>query len=88
MCGAIRAELANLTSAAAADGIRVLYGGSMNAKNAAELVAQPDVDGGLVGGASLDGEQFAQLAASAAGGPAALRPTRPRHRVFASRPVG
>jgi triosephosphate isomerase len=52
-----------------ADGIRVLYGGSMNAKNAAELVAQPDVDGGLVGGASLDGEQFAQLAASAAGGP-------------------
>ena len=69
VCGAIRAELANLTSAAAADGIRVLYGGSMNAKNAAELVAQPDVDGGLVGGASLDGEQFAQLAASAAGGP-------------------
>lgn len=69
VCGAIRAELAELTSPQVADGIRVLYGGSMNAKNAAELVAQPDVDGGLVGGASLDGEQFAQLAASAAGGP-------------------
>lgn len=69
VCAAIRAELAALTSPAVADGIRVLYGGSMNAKNAAELVGQPDVDGGLVGGASLDGEQFAQLAASAAGGP-------------------
>jgi triosephosphate isomerase len=41
----------------------------MNAKNVAELVAQPDVDGGLVGGASLDGEQFATLSAIAAGGP-------------------
>jgi triosephosphate isomerase len=69
VCAAIRTELAELTSPAVAEGIRVLYGGSMNAKNAAELVAQPDVDGGLVGGASLDGEQFAQLAASAAGGP-------------------
>jgi len=69
VCGAIRAELGAMVGADVADGIRVLYGGSMNAKNAAELVAQPDVDGGLVGGASLDGEQFAQLAASAAGGP-------------------
>ncbi len=69
VCGAIRAELAALSSPQVADGIRVLYGGSMNAKNAGELVGQPDVDGGLVGGASLDGEQFAQLAASAAGGP-------------------
>lgn len=69
VCGAIRAELAAMLGLQVADGIRVLYGGSMNAKNAAELVSQPDVDGGLVGGASLDGEQFAQLAASAAGGP-------------------
>jgi triosephosphate isomerase len=69
VCGAIRAELAAMVTQPVADGIRVLYGGSMNAKNAAELVSQPDVDGGLVGGASLDGEQFAQLAASAAGGP-------------------
>ena len=69
VCGAIRTELAALTTPQVADGIRVLYGGSMNAKNAAELVAQPDVDGGLVGGASLDGEQFATLSAIAAGGP-------------------
>ena len=69
VCGAIRTELAALTTPQVADGIRVLYGGSMNAKNAAELVAQPDVDGGLVGGATLDGEQFATLSASAAGGP-------------------
>ena len=69
VCGAIRAELAALTSPKVADGIRVLYGGSMNAKNAAELIAQQDVDGGLVGGASLDGEQFAILSALAAGGP-------------------
>lgn len=52
-----------------ADSVRVLYGGSVNAKNVGELVAQGDIDGGLVGGASLDGEQFATLAAIAAGGP-------------------
>ena len=50
-------------------GVRVLYGGSVNAKNIGELAAQEDVDGALVGGASLDGEQFATLAAIAAGGP-------------------
>ena len=69
VCGAIRAKLAELTSPQVAEGIRVLYGGSMNAKNVGELVAQQDVDGGLVGGASLDGEQFATLSAIAAGGP-------------------
>jgi triosephosphate isomerase len=58
-----------MTSAQVAEGIRVLYGGSMNAKNVGELIAQQDVDGGLVGGASLDGEQFATLSAIAAGGP-------------------
>ena len=41
----------------------------MNAKNIGDIVAQDDVDGGLVGGASLDGEQFATLSAIAAGGP-------------------
>ena len=50
-------------------GVRVLYGGSVNAKNVGEIVAQEDVDGALVGGASLDGEQFATLSAIAAGGP-------------------
>ncbi|MCW1959189.1 MAG: triose-phosphate isomerase [Mycobacterium sp.] len=69
VCGAIRAKLAELTSPQVAEGIRVLYGGSMNAKNVGELIAQQDVDGGLVGGASLDGEQFAMLSAIAAGGP-------------------
>ena len=38
--------------------VTILYGGSMNAKNAAELLAQPDVDGGLIGGASLKPEDF------------------------------
>ena len=69
VCGAIRAELAELASPRLADGVRVLYGGSVNAKNVGEIVAQTDVDGALVGGASLDGEQFATLSAIAAGGP-------------------
>ena len=69
VCEAIREELASLASSRIAESVRVLYGGSMNAKNVGDLVAQPDVDGGLVGGASLDGEQFATLAAIAAGGP-------------------
>ena len=69
VCGAIRARLAQLASPQIAEGVRVLYGGSMNAKNVGELIAQQDVDGGLVGGASLDGEQFATLSAIAAGGP-------------------
>ena len=69
VCAAIRTKLAALTSSQIADGIRILYGGSMNAKNVGELIAQQDVDGGLVGGASLEGEQFATLSAIAAGGP-------------------
>ena len=69
MCKAIRDELANLASQQVADGVRVLYGGSANAKNIGDIVAQDDVDGALVGGASLDGEQFAIMSAIAAGGP-------------------
>jgi len=57
------------TGRVASAAARVLYGGSVNAKNIGEIVAQNDVDGALVGGASLDGEQFATLAAIAAGGP-------------------
>ena len=56
-------------SADIAASVRVLYGGSVNAKNVGEIVAQEDVDGALVGGASLDAEQFAMLSAIAAGGP-------------------
>ncbi len=48
----------------AADHIRVLYGGSVKPDNAAEIFAQPDVDGGLVGGASLDPEGFARIVAA------------------------
>ena len=69
VCKAIRDELAKLASPEVAAGVRVLYGGSVNAKNVGEIVGQSDVDGALVGGASLDGEQFATLSAIAAGGP-------------------
>jgi triosephosphate isomerase len=69
VCTAIREQLAELSSADIAAGVRVLYGGSVNAKNVGEIVAQQDVDGALVGGASLDAEQFAILSAIAAGGP-------------------
>ncbi len=48
-----------------ADGIRILHGGSVNAANAGELFAQPDIDGGLVGGASLKAREFITICASA-----------------------
>ena len=51
----------------AGDRVRVLYGGSMKADNAAEILAQPDVDGGLIGGASLDAESFAAIVEAARG---------------------
>jgi triosephosphate isomerase len=69
VCQAIRLELGKLSSPQVADAIRVLYGGSVNAKNVGEIVAEEDIDGALVGGASLDGEEFAKLSAIAAGGP-------------------
>jgi triosephosphate isomerase len=69
VCAAVREELSSLASSEIADTVRVLYGGSVNAKNIGDLVAQEDVDGALVGGASLDAEQFATLSAIAAGGP-------------------
>jgi len=50
----------------AAESVRILYGGSVKAENAAELIALPDVDGALVGGASLDAESFAKIVAAAA----------------------
>jgi triosephosphate isomerase (TIM) len=51
----------------AAQRVRILYGGSVKPENAAELLALPDVDGALVGGASLDAESFAQIAAAVGG---------------------
>ena len=56
---ALRALLAAADSQAA--GVRILYGGSMNAGNAAELLAQPDIDGGLIGGASLKARDFLKI---------------------------
>ncbi|MGI8927746.1 MAG: triose-phosphate isomerase [Tepidiformaceae bacterium] len=63
-CLFIRAFLRDL-GGDAADAMRVQYGGSVNPANAAELFAQPDIDGGLVGGASLDAAQFAAIVAAA-----------------------
>ncbi|MCR5113942.1 MAG: triose-phosphate isomerase [Acholeplasmatales bacterium] len=60
-CKYIRELLAGIYGVKTADKIRILYGGSMNTKNVNDLVAQPDVDGGLVGGASLDADNFIAL---------------------------
>lgn len=65
MHSALRAALAERIGAAEADAMRILYGGSMNGGNAAELMALPDVDGGLVGGASLTAAQFEPVIAAA-----------------------
>lgn len=62
LCGAIRARVAELYDQATADAVRVLYGGSVKSGNVAAIMAQPDVDGALVGGASLDAEEFAKIA--------------------------
>ncbi len=69
VCGELRAALVDKYGAAVADEIRVLYGGSVKSSNVAELVAESDIDGALVGGASLDADEFAKLCALAAGGP-------------------
>lgn len=53
VCAGIRATICGLYDQATAEAIRIQYGGSMNAKNCAELLAQPDIDGGLIGGAAL-----------------------------------
>ena len=65
VCGAIRETLKELFGAELADGIRVLYGGSAKPGNIAELVAKPDVDGALVGGASLKAEDFSAMVVKA-----------------------
>ena len=61
VCGAIRARLRELHGDAAADGVRVLYGGSVKAANVGAIMAQPDVDGCLVGGASLQADEFGAI---------------------------
>ena len=65
VCALIRATVAGLYSQADADALTIQYGGSMNAKNAEELLDQPDVDGGLIGGASLKPADFAAIVKAA-----------------------
>jgi triosephosphate isomerase len=60
----IRTRIAK-SDATVADNMRILYGGSMNAANAAELLAQSDIDGGLIGGASLQAQDFLAIARAA-----------------------
>lgn len=62
---AIRKMLADVLGAEAADKIRLLYGGSMKPANAAELLAEKDIDGGLIGGAALEAKSFAKLVEAA-----------------------
>jgi triosephosphate isomerase len=61
VCAALRGRLAELYTGDLADGVRVLYGGSVKASNVAGIMEQPDVDGALVGGASLDATEFAGI---------------------------
>ncbi|OCH79605.1 triose-phosphate isomerase [Gordonia sp. JH63] len=69
VCKAIREALVEIADAETAASVRILYGGSVNAKNVGDIVGRPDVDGALVGGASLKSDEFATLSAIAAGGP-------------------
>ena len=61
VCEGIRAVIRGIYGARPARAVSILYGGSMNAKNAQELLAQPDIDGGLIGGASLKPVDFATI---------------------------
>jgi triosephosphate isomerase len=61
MCATIRRRIDELFDGATAGAVRIQYGGSVKASNIAELMAQPDIDGALVGGASLDPDEFARI---------------------------
>ncbi|WP_165170294.1 triose-phosphate isomerase [Adlercreutzia sp. ZJ242] len=65
VCAAVRATLAEIYADKTADAMRVLYGGSMNEGNAALLLAEPDIDGGLIGGASLKAKSFIEIVKAA-----------------------
>jgi triosephosphate isomerase len=62
VCAAIREEIEQIGSPEIAANMRILYGGSVKSSNAAEIMKQPDVDGALIGGASLDPEELAKIA--------------------------
>jgi triosephosphate isomerase len=66
VCEGIRAVVRKIYGARPARALSILYGGSMNAKNCAELLAMPDIDGGLIGGASLKPQDFAAIIAATA----------------------
>lgn len=68
VCAIIRSVIADLYGKDAADAMTIQYGGSMNAGNAAELVSKPDVDGGLIGGASLKAPDFTAIVNAASQG--------------------
>ena len=68
VCGFIRSTLAKIYDQATADAITIQYGGSMNAGNAAELLSKPNVDGGLIGGASLKAADFNTIVQAAVEG--------------------
>ncbi len=68
VCGALRARLAERFGPETAAVVRILYGGSVKAGNTAGILAGPDVDGALVGGASLDADEFASICRTAADG--------------------
>jgi len=68
VCGALRARIAERFGPETAAAIRILYGGSVKSGNTAGILAGPDVDGALVGGASLDADEFAQICRVAADG--------------------
>lgn len=68
VCATIRARIAQVTDQDTADAVRIQYGGSVKSSNIEELMAQPDIDGALVGGASLDADEFAKIVAGAATG--------------------
>jgi len=61
VCGAIRTRVNQLFGPAAAESVRIQYGGSVKSSNVVDIMSQPDVDGALVGGASLDPEEFARI---------------------------
>ena len=66
VCSAIRAVIRSLYGARTARAVTIQYGGSMNGSNAGELLAMPDIDGGLIGGASLSPEKFTDVISAAA----------------------
>jgi len=61
VCAAIRGKIAELYTQEVADKVRVQYGGSVKSGNVAEIMSKPDIDGALVGGASLDADEFVKI---------------------------